>query len=56
MMMPHGSIMCYNIALLITYCNHPGTLVWEGSLEVAIGYCCLLIMVGQESAPSPISL
>ena len=49
-MMPHGSIMCT---------ISPWDLSMGGEsliFEAAIGYCCLLIVVGQESAPSPKSL
>ena len=31
-MMPHGSITCAIWSILLTHCNHLGTLVWEESL------------------------
>ena len=53
----------YNIALFLINSSHSLQSPWDLSMggeslifEAAIGYCCLLIVVGQESAPSPISL
>ena len=52
-----------NIAIFLINSSHSLQSPWDISVggeslifEAAIGYCSLWIMVGQESAPSPISL
>ena len=53
----------YNTALFLTNSSHSLQSPWDLSVggeslifEAAIGYCCLWIVLGQESVPSPISL